>query len=942
MNTVEDSIVDILSEINGKINSSQNNYTHYTYVDPERYWTVPELNITKFWSSYCEKVADNNETLYLAEKVSSIMPVVFNLKFKYYYDSECENPFEEETILYMIACAQEAIYSLYQLSSKLEELNCCYLEPDSSWYEEEGHTKYRILKLQLFFPFCRIGIDGYENLRAKFVRELHRCNILGRFNEQPTNGLEDIVEKDIYSHPFLMYGGVRDQQESCLHFIDVYGVMDINEYHELEKENRLEIDEVFDPNDHGDVRQGFLSKTFTQKHSLDYFYPLLFSSNFWRGAVMPKEVDEQKPIRHKKEEYKSEEMKLAAQLIPILNPRRFTDPLYNKEIGKALYNACNGKEEGLELWVKYFAKVNKMDENDEDHEKYREIDMMRTRYYEYNNAYVTIKTLAWYAKEDNPDKYDRWHRDWCYEAIDESLFGCHFDVAKVLYRYKWLEYICVSPDGPRWLYFHNHRLINNPKGITLKKCISTDLVDLYAKTRTELSRQYTAATGTKEKDDIDEKIKNINTLINELKRDQYKTSIMKSAIEHFYREDSNISHLLDTNLNLTGLPNGVFEVDDHYCHFRPGKPEDYITKVTGVPYRKDFHWEHPTVKRYMKWIECMHRDKELRHEYHKIQASLLIGGNNDKKFYVGTGVGGNAKSQDIKCLQAALGQYCFDYPIELLTTKNNNPNGTSSVLATNVGSKAALTSEAEDSDKIRKEIIKKVSGGDRYHARKLFDDGGSFESSFKMFLFCNNIPVVMNSDPAFHERFFIIPYLSRWTDDAPEDPEEQMKIGIFKKDKFFDRQIPILAPAKLWVMKEHYAIYRKEGIRETREVPILKEYTDKYWEETDVYYQYINDCITPVKNVRGEINDKYSLTITQLYLNFKKWFTQSYPGAQIPDRRFFIKEMTLKWGPPNAARWYGIAFTETEREVSCGGAGGAGGAGEMEGSEGGGIYANFD
>ena len=91
---------------------------------------------------------------------------------------------------------------------------------------------------------------------------------------------------------------------------------------------------------------------------------------------MPKNIEE-KPIRHKKEEYKTEEMKLASQLIPILNPRRFTDPLYNKEIGKALYNASNGKEEGLELWVKYFAKVNKMDENDEEHVDYHKIDSMK-------------------------------------------------------------------------------------------------------------------------------------------------------------------------------------------------------------------------------------------------------------------------------------------------------------------------------------------------------------------------------------------------------------------------------------------------------------------------------------------------------------------------------------------------------------------------------------
>lgn len=927
MNTVDNSFVDILSELNGKNSSDRNNYTHYTYSDPERYWTVPEINLGSFWSNYCQKVYEDQETLYVAEKVSSIMPLVFNLKFRYYYDSDYSNPLGEDAVPYMIACAQEAIFSLYKISSDFEELNCCHLEPECSWYEEENHTKYRIIKIQLFFPFCRIEISNYEDLRAKFIRELHRCSVVSFFSEAPVNGLEEIVEKDVYSKPFVMYGSVKDAQESNLRFVELYGVMDINEYRELEKENHLEIDEVFNPCDHSDVQRNFVSEKFIQKHSLDYFYPLLFSSNFWKGAVSLKEV-EIKPIRQKKDEYKTEEMKIASQLIGILNPKRFLDPIYNKEIGKALYNASYGKDEGLDLWVKSFARVHKMDPEDEDHIDYYKIDSMKTGYYGFNTTYVTVKTIAWYAKEDNPEKYERWHKEWCFEVIDDSLRGCHYDVANVLYRFKWLEYICVSPDGPRWLLFHNHRLINNPKGVSLKKCISTDLVDLYAKLRIELSKSYTTASNQKEKDDIDDKMKNINHLIEELKKDPYKCSIMKSAIEHFYRPDSNIGKILDTNFDLTGLPNGVFEVYENDCHFRPGKPEDYITKVTGAPYRKDFHWDHPTVKRYMAWIETMHRDPELRHEYHKIQSSLLIGGNNDKKFYIGAGPPHGGKSQDVKCLQSALGQYCFDYPIELLTQKNTNPNGTSSVLATNIGSKAGVTTEA-DEEKMRKDIVKRVSGNDRYHARRLFDDGGSFEASFKLFLYTNGIPVILNPDQAIEERMFILPYISKYTDDAPDDPKEQMRIGVFKKDKFFDRQIPILAPAKLWVMKEYYSIYKKEGIKDSKDVPIIKEYTDRYWEETDVYFQYINDCITTVRDVHGNINEKYSLTITQIYLNFKRWFGQSYPGAQIPDRRIFIKEITRKWDAPTNARWYGITFTESEKTVG----------GESENA---GIYDNFD
>lgn len=912
---MDNSFVDLLQSITKTSIITINNYTHVTLFDPEKKWSIPDTQISTFWKSYCDIVAKESENLYVAEKNTPLMPVIFDFKLRYYKDSDISEPYNEEVIKYIVASIQEAICDLFCTSESFEELNCCVLSSSNPWEEFISDTDYMVIKLRFHFPSCRIHVENYASLRTKLIRLLHDNKVMAKFPEKPTGDWDVIIDQNTILKPLLMYGSSNNSDEPRFVLDNIFGSIDIDEYGDIEQVEELYLDNMFSRKHHSDYMKGLISDETLDNEDLEFWLPMLLSVNYPLTIIVSKEKDQSDSNSSKENKFVSEKINVTLSLLKITSPKRFADPVYNKEIGKAIYHVYEGDTDGLNVWIDHTKKAmrslriadNIIEET---------IEKLDLDYWLYSDTPITERTIAWYAKEDDNDKYNTWHKQWCSKALDASLSGLHADVAEAFYRYRWLYHICIDPKGPLWYMFHKNRMIKDSKGLGLKNYLSRDFVKIYEHLRLELVNKSLTLTDGNEKDKIEDKIKCIMTMIKNLKTEPYKRSIMQAVQENFIRIDFDFYGTLDSNLDLMGLPNGVIEVYGDKCIIRPGKPEDFVTLKTGVPYRSDFHENHPMVKRYKKWLKCLFRDKQLRWEWRKFTSSLLKGGNNDKIFPIPTGGGGNGKSQMVKALETSLGNYCFNYPVELLSCKNKNPQGPSPATARGKGRHLAITTEPDEEDPLRKGLIKCISGNDRRYDRMLNENGGDAAASYVMSLWCNDIPIFPNADSALMNRVIIYPYLSVWQADAPNSFEEQMKVGIFKEDKFFDRQIPQLAQGLLWLAVQDYTRYKREGLLR---VPVMIEAINKYWEESDIYFQYTGESIIRVKDEDGDPNNNYSKTVTEVYINFGKWFRQCYPGTRVPDRRIFKKEISKKWGEPIKSRWLGIIFTEEDSVTEEGG-----------------------
>ncbi len=292
-------------------------------------------------------------------------------------------------------------------------------------------------------------------------------------------------------------------------------------------------------------------------------------------------------------------------------------------------------------------------------------------------------------------------------------------------------------------------------------------------------------------------IRKISELIRKLKTGSFKDRVMKEAKELFYMEG--FDGIMDSNSNLIAVHNGVIEVLSTKAIFREGKPEDYLSRCTPVHYRKDYTWEHPKVKELMSWISKVFVDKELKSYFLKFCASCLKGRNSDKIFPIWSGDGDNSKSMIIKLFEATFSCYCIKIPVTAATGKRAQSSSATPEIARSKNARVAFLQEPDNEETLRACFIKEISGGDSFFGRMLHDNGGDIQVTFKIILVCNSIPLFVNPDKAVRNRAWILPFLSTWSVDAPEDEKEQFKARVFPLDTDFENTIPSMTPAFMWV-----------------------------------------------------------------------------------------------------------------------------------------------
>lgn len=391
----------------------------------------------------------------------------------------------------------------------------------------------------------------------------------------------------------------------------------------------------------------------------------------------------------------------------------------------------------------------------------------------------------------------------------------------------------------------------------------------------------------------------------------FQKSIMEQSCQLFYCED--FVKYLDTNPNTIGLINKIIEVCDGKACARPGKPEDYIMMTTFLRYpdaKENMSHNHPTVLKLKQWIGQVFVDDHLYHHFLKICASFLKGRNAEKKFHVWTGSGNNSKSMIIKLLQTTFGSYCIDFPMALLTGKAQSSSGPNPELAQSKGAHIAVLAEPDEEEKMKGGTIKRYTGGDRFFARMCNQNGGSIEAMFKTILMCNDIPAIPSGGQAVRNRLSALPFLSKWVDNPPETEEEQRRQRRFRLDPFFEEQIPSLAPAFMWLLVEYFPIYIQEGIIDP---PIVRETTEQYWRDNDPYQNYIEEVVVQatIRDTTGKesIDMGTSLTFTDLFADFKRWFRENFPGSAIPNTTQAKPQFLRRLGEQRQKRWYGYRLS---------------------------------
>ena len=149
--------------------------------------------------------------------------------------------------------------------------------------------------------------------------------------------------------------------------------------------------------------------------------------------------------------------------------------------------------------------------------------------------------------------------------------------------------------------------------------ISDDLIKEFTYLNAIYYADASSKTGTT-RDDKLKKATSITKIITRLKTPGFINGVMTFCMRLFHRDDPEFEEKLDSNKNLIGFNNGVYDLES--LRFRAGTPDDYISLTVGYDW-EDYTLDHEYIKEIQLFFSKVQTDEDMREYVLALLASYL-------------------------------------------------------------------------------------------------------------------------------------------------------------------------------------------------------------------------------------------------------------------------------------------------------------------------------
>lgn len=530
-----------------------------------------------------------------------------------------------------------------------------------------------------------------------------------------------------------------------------------------------------------------------------------------------------------------------------------------------------------------------------------------------NNPHnLTHRSIMYWCKNDNFEDFKKVRENtitYYLELNKDSIQ--HHDVATLVYQYYKDRYRCASTKkGGLWYEFKNHRWVEIEGGSSLRMNISVEISKLYSEKSIEYMKKslvYDQREG-QDGDDAENDMKKqqmidysnqFGAIFKQLRDSNYKRNVMSEVADIFYENDRDFLKNIDKNIYLMGFSNGVYDFQNN--EFRPGLPEDYITKSTNINFTR-LNMSNTKHKKAIDEInDFMYKlfpDENLRRYMWEHLASVLIGKNHNQTFNIYNGCGRNGKSKLIELMSLALGEYKSTVPVSIVTSRRGGVGQLSSEIAQLQGVRYAVMQEPSKNDKLNDGIMKELTGEDPIMANPKYKDPVIFIPQFKLVVCTNNLFEIGSDDDGTWRRIRLCEFESKF--DSRLKPTEENPY-VFEPDldlgKKFDEWHEIFMAMLVELAVE------KQGI--VTDCQRVLEASNSYRQEQDCFLQFFNEMVAP-----GESNDSIKITVAKQ--EFKDWYSRNYNNKP-PKMKELEDFMNKKIGTRSKTRgWVGYKIVYDE------------------------------
>lgn len=225
----------------------------------------------------------------------------------------------------------------------------------------------------------------------------------------------------------------------------------------------------------------------------------------------------------------------------------------------------------------------------------------------------------------------------------------------------------------------------------------------------------------------------------------------------------------DSDENLLGVLNGV--IDLRTGELLKGRPDLHITRRAPVAYTRGH--------RNVRWEEFLNfatgGDKEFQDWLQRAAGYSLTGSNKYDIMFLVYGPAGSGKNTFVEALVKALGTAQYAWPLDssILAANDGQANGTDLYHWAQLrGRRVVWVDELPDSERMKENSVKKLTGSSEISARSPGEQPFTFQSQAKLWVSTNHRPII--TDDAMWRRIRPIPFTR-----VPENPDPELKDYIF-------------------------------------------------------------------------------------------------------------------------------------------------------------------
>lgn len=867
---------------------------------------IPKEHINTFMTLYCNAVVSKCK-LTITEKPGPFTPLRVDFDFKSDLSDGAKRQYTLDTIKKIVKIYQDEIKKIVHSDAFTESMLWCIVLEKPSPRKEDGFVKDGF---HLHFPYfvCEDWIQDVY-LRDKVTKTMVEEKVWSGMKFKTR--IEDTIDK-VAGKMWMMYGSMNYKNESSVPYL-------YNNWKKILPDKRYGY-ALDDSQEKLSIKKLFSLNSIGENKKIKYYLPMFLSIRGYTSptqlidSICSRKIFQTKKRkmniqRRRNEEDVLEDIKLIQEggIMDMISNDRAENYGDWMNIGWALFNIGEGRDDTLQMWIEFSRRSSKFVEG--------ECENL------WNGMQLSDKSIAsllYLAKLDSPDDYKKWKesnvRYFLYESL-KSPRPNEFDISLVVDKMFKDKFICADAKRGIWYYYEGHRWNLMDNEIELRMKIVKDVLQKYVELLMEFGNAATdieGKIGISDKDSEESKIynnelgsilekkKRCSNIISEIKKYGFQTNIIKTCQMHMHNPKFLLK--MNENKNYIGCENGIIDLE--LGIFRDGRPDDYVTFSTGQFYR-EYNEDDDEVKELNEYLQKVYPNENIR-EYFLDFIATSLKGNKNKRFVIFSGPSDGAKSMTFALLEEALGignyGYFGKFPREMMvqSTTKNSSSASRPELARVRGKIFMASQELTKEEKFNIGFVKEATGNDSFFVRSHYEQGGELKPNFTMILACNTPPEMPGHDEAMWSRTRIVDHEAKFVKPqdikkfpVPATFEEQLRIKRFRADPSFRDKIPYLANVMLWRLFQRYKKCSKTiELFEPKEVLLS---TEKYQNDNDVYRKFYADKIEKIENVNDA--KKSVLSLVDAFATFKDWYKEEYPSYKaIIGKSTFKNELNKRMG----------------------------------------------